>query len=56
MNNWIIVGIPLLLKAIILGIQNTLEVILEYIGIHKRTSIILMSSSYTACDNILLNR
>ena len=39
-NNWTIVGIPLLLKAIILGVQIVLEVLLEDIGIHKRESIV----------------
>ena len=33
MNFEIIVGIPLLIKAIILGIQNILEVLLEDLGI-----------------------
>ena len=42
-NNWTIVGIPLLLKAIILGILNILEVLLEDIGIYKRESIVLHS-------------
>lgn len=32
----IIVGISSLLQVIILNIQNMLEVLLEYIGIHKR--------------------
>ncbi|CAD6469667.1 Y55_G0034490.mRNA.1.CDS.1, partial [Saccharomyces cerevisiae] len=40
----IIVGIPLLIKAIILGIQNILEVLLEDLGIHKRESVILHNS------------
>ncbi|CAD6478377.1 Y55_G0029050.mRNA.1.CDS.1, partial [Saccharomyces cerevisiae] len=40
----IIVGIPLLIKAIILGIQNILEVLLEDLGIHKRESVILYNS------------
>ena len=34
-NVLIIVGIPLLVNAIILGIQNILEVLLEHIGILK---------------------
>ena len=37
----VIVGIPLLIKAIILGIQNILEVLLEDIGILKMESIFL---------------
>ena len=37
----IIVGIPLLIKAIILGIQNILEVLLEDLGILKMESIFL---------------
>ena len=41
MNVEIIVGIPLLIKAIILGIQNILEVLLEDIGILKMESIFL---------------
>ncbi|CAD6598382.1 HN1_G0014610.mRNA.1.CDS.1 [Saccharomyces cerevisiae] len=44
-ENWvnveIIVGILLLIKAIILGIQNILEVLLEDIGIPKMESIFL---------------
>ena len=40
-NVEIIVGIPLLIKAIILGIQNILEVLLEDIGILKMESIFL---------------
>ena len=40
-NFEIIVGIPLLIKAIILGIQNILEVLLEDIGILKMESIFL---------------
>ena len=40
----VIVGIPLLIKAIILGIQNILEVLLEDLGIHKRESAILHNS------------
>ncbi|CAD6470168.1 Y55_G0057070.mRNA.1.CDS.1 [Saccharomyces cerevisiae] len=40
----VIVGIPLLTKAIILGIQNILEVLLEDLGIHKRESAILHNS------------
>ena len=94
MNFERIVGIPLLIKAIILGTQNILEVLLEDTGILKMESIFLhtnitiiphsvlyvslsyyiitpcisfsirlddcfsifMSSSYTACDNILLSR
>ena len=43
-NVEIIVGIPLLIKAIILGIQNILEVLLEDLGIHKRESAILHNS------------
>ncbi|CAD6472063.1 Y55_G0008460.mRNA.1.CDS.1 [Saccharomyces cerevisiae] len=35
-----IVGILLLVKAIISGIQNILEVLLEDIGIHKRVSLV----------------
>ena len=41
MNVEIIVGIPLLIKAIILGIQNILEVLLEDIEILKGESIFL---------------
>ena len=41
MSCLIIVGIPLLMKAIILCIQNILEVLLQDIGIHKRESIVL---------------
>ena len=41
MNFEIIVGIPLLIKAIILGIQNILEVLLEDIGILEMESIFL---------------
>ncbi len=41
MNNWIIVGIPLLLKAIILGMLNILEVLQQNPRIRKRESIIL---------------
>ena len=37
----VIVGIPLLTKAIILGIQNILEVLLEDLGILKMESIFL---------------
>ena len=44
MNFEIIVGIPFLIKAIILGIQNILEVLLEDLGIHKRESAILHNS------------
>ncbi|CAD6622418.1 SX2_G0053730.mRNA.1.CDS.1 [Saccharomyces cerevisiae] len=40
-NVEIIVGIPLLIKAIILGIQNILEVLLEDLGILKMESISL---------------
>ena len=40
-NVEIIVGIPLLIKAIILGIQNILEVLLKDIGILKMESIFL---------------
>ena len=40
-NFEIIVGIPFLIKAIILGIQNILEVLLEDIGIHNMESIFL---------------
>ena len=40
-NFEIIVGIPFLIKAIILGIQNILEVLLEDIGILKMESIFL---------------
>ena len=43
MNFKIIVGIPLLIKAIILGIQNILEVLLEDIGILKMESIFLFT-------------
>ena len=41
MNFEIIVGIPLLVKAIILGIHNILEVLLEDLGILKMESIFL---------------
>ena len=37
----IIVGIPFLIKAIILGIHNILEVLLEDLGILKMESIFL---------------
>ncbi|CAD6467757.1 Y55_G0043920.mRNA.1.CDS.1 [Saccharomyces cerevisiae] len=40
-NVEIIVGIPLLIKAIILGIQNLLEVLIEDLGILKMESIFL---------------
>ena len=43
-NFEIIVGIPLLIKAIILGIQNILEVLLEDIGILKMESIFLFTN------------
>ena len=43
-NVEIIVGIPLLIKAIILGIQNILEVLLEDIGILKMESIFLFTN------------
>ena len=41
MNFVIIVGIPLLIKAIILGIQGLLEVLIEDLGILKMESIFL---------------
>ena len=41
MNFVIIVGITLLIKAIILGIQNLLEVLIEDLGILKMESIFL---------------
>ena len=40
-NFQIVVGIPLLIKAVILCIQNILEVLLEDIGILKMESIFL---------------
>ena len=45
MNNWIIVGIPLLVKAIIL---NILEVHLEDLGVHKRELIILQDNIFAS--------
>ena len=44
MNFEIIVGIPLLIKAIILGIQNILEVLLEDLGILIMESIFLYTN------------
>lgn len=41
MNFEMIVGIPLLIKAIILCIQNILEVLLKDIGILKMESVFL---------------
>ena len=43
-NDEIIVGIPLLIKAIILGIQNILEVLLEGLGIPIMESIFLYAN------------
>ena len=39
-----LVGIPLLIKAILFGIENILEVLLGNLGIHKRESAILHNS------------
>ena len=43
-NTEITVGIPLLLRTILLGIQNILEVLLEDIGIFKMESIFLFTN------------
>ena len=43
-NFQIVVGIPLLIKAVILCIQNILEVLLEDIGILKMESIFLFTN------------
>ena len=51
MNFEIIVGIPLLIKAIILGIQNILEVLLEDIGILKMESIFLHTNIIALINN-----
>ncbi|CAD6621423.1 HN1_G0000530.mRNA.1.CDS.1, partial [Saccharomyces cerevisiae] len=56
-ENWvnveIIVGIPLLIKAIILGVQNILEVLLEDIGIFKMESIFLHTNTTIIPHSVL---
>ena len=52
-NVEIIVGIPLLIKAIILGIQNILEVLLEDIGILKMESIFLFTNITIILHSVL---
>lgn len=43
MSNWIIIGSPLLIEAIILNTQDLLEVLLEDVRINKREPLFLYS-------------
>ncbi|CAD6619600.1 HN1_G0053100.mRNA.1.CDS.1 [Saccharomyces cerevisiae] len=52
-NVEIIVGIPFLINAIILGIQNILEVLLEDIGILKMESIFLHTNVTNTPHSVL---